>query len=194
MIPIDIETAKAVALKAAKKHPSIDFRPNHVSIASISHPYFIDYYFFYVWGPLAHSYNALFAVGRDGSVFMLPDEFSRMAKDSGLLLTNTEEAQSLVELYLSFNLLIPDDSHVILADILDIPGIDSQKEIINQYRSVIRPMKITHEKEGWTFDFFSWRTFAGVLYHWNISITRFGEIRAKEAVIDRRIGDFKLML
>ena len=137
--------------------------------------------------------NVLFAVGRDGAAFMLPNEFNRMAKDRELLLTNKEEAKTLVELYLDFNLLIPDDRHIILSDIQDIPGIGSQEEIINQYSSMIRSMEITQEQEGWTFDFFSWRTFGGVLYRWNISITRFGEIGAKEVIVAREIGDFKLM-
>lgn len=195
MTPVDLETAKQQALEVARVHPKVDFPPERASWSGLQHPYFEEYYFVYVWGPLGHSQNSPFAVSQQGSVFKLPEEFNQLTRDRGLNLLALEHAQSLLEFYLEFEILWPGyDSHIVLSDIMDIPDIEEQEEIIEQFGSVVKPMEISSHQEGWAFDFFTWRYVNGVLFQWEVRVNRVGEVDVeRRETLATRVGDYILI-
>jgi hypothetical protein len=190
--PIDLETAKALALEAAKTRPDIDFPPDDVSAANLEHPYFQDYHFVYVWGLWHHDINSPFSVSPEGDVFKLPEEFNQLVHHRGLALANLEDAQTLLDFYLEFQIVWPGfDRHHILQEIMDIPGIEEDEDVMERYRSTVIPADISSQESGWTFEFFTWRIVGGALFRWKVHVSHSGEIEVEnKEQLETEIGDY----
>lgn len=197
--PIEIETAKKLALERAKSHPLVDFRPEYASQSDIGHPLFKDYYFIIVKSKIGHLEVSYFAVSKEGSVFKLPEEFDQLVQDRGLKLATPDEAQRLLKFYLGFVLIPPPDQklsleEVALKDITDIPGVEKFEQITKKYSDLIKPMKVLSHAKGWMFEFFTWEAVGGVLSHWKINVSTDGKINIeRKEQLEQRVGNYVMI-
>lgn len=190
--PVNLEQAKALARKEANVHPKIDFKVKHVTDSELSHLHFEGYYFLYVWGPMGHTQSSSFAIAPDGSAFKLPEEFNSLAKHADLYLNTPEEALGILEFYLNFHSVWPGtDYQKIIGRLLDIPGIDNQDEETETSLPNVSPLKIFNNTTGWAVDFYTWRAINGVLFKWEVTISRDGTFQTERiSRIDEKVGNF----
>ncbi|WP_327607419.1 hypothetical protein [Virgibacillus tibetensis] len=191
--PVDLEASMELVLKAAKKHPEIDFTPENVTLAGSIRPPTIlsDVQFMYVRSELGHTENSPFAVTPDGSVFKLPEEFHLLLRKKELIFNDHTEVEEIVEFYLQFDIKMPSqDKHIILNAIVDIPGIEKNLNLLEELKEIIHTMKVHKKDTEWIVEFFTWQAVGGVVFHWEVQVKDGDFTIIKKDQLETNVGEY----